>query len=140
MIGNTLLNEIVKDKHIIQPNLILDHLNQSMVAELRQSEDASNVSDGMDIALCAFDVENGHAIPPKKGGRGVLQYAGAYRPLFLVRNGKLSEIKGDRFSIGGLQTDRKRKFTNHTLDIQKGDSIYIFTDGFVDQLCGSLNI
>ncbi|MBW8051174.1 MAG: SpoIIE family protein phosphatase, partial [Cytophagales bacterium] len=65
-----------------------------------------------------------------------LQYAGAYRPLFLVRNGELSEIKGDRFSIGGLQIDRKRKFTNHTLDIQKGDSIYIFTDGFVDQFGG----
>ena len=170
MIGNTLLNEIVKDKHITQPNLILDHLHQSMVAELRQSEDASNVSDGMDIALCTISPPLTPS-PPEKEKRGIgeterkktkqftdspihpftdsvrnsgggdlegasLQYAGAYRPLFLVRNGELSEIKGDRFSIGGLQIDRKRKFTNHTLDIQKGDSIYIFTDGFVDQFGG----
>ncbi|MCH8318969.1 MAG: SpoIIE family protein phosphatase, partial [Bacteroidetes bacterium] len=80
---------------------------------------------------------NGKA-PPSGGlgGASSLQFAGAYRPLFLIRNGILSEIKGDRFSIGGLQTDKKRKFTNHTLNIQKGDSIYIFTDGFVDQFGG----
>lgn len=165
MICNTLLNETVKDKRIVQPNLILDRLHKSLVTELRQSEDESNVSDGMDIALCSlsFEFETVSGLEVKEQGtesRGqgekgferreprqlagpssmrhiVLQYAGAYRPLFLVRNGKLSEIKGDRFSVGGFQTERKHKFTNHTLDIQKGDSIYIFTDGFADQFGGT---
>jgi len=84
----------------------------------------SEISDGMDIALCSINRTT-----------GVLQYAGAHRPLIVIRNGELIRIKGDNISIGGSR-EQEKVFTDHEVQLQKGDVVYLFTDGYPDQFGG----
>ena len=79
----------------------------------------------MDLALCSIDYKN------KK-----LQYAGANNPLYFARNGEITIIKADKSPIGGYYGEELHQFTNHEFDLQKGDTFYIFSDGFVDQFGG----
>ena len=65
-----------------------------------------------------------------------LQFAGANNPLCLIRNGELIQIKGNRMAIGGNFSDDLPKFTNHELELQKGDILYTFSDGYPDQFGG----
>jgi len=126
MIGSSLLNQIINEKGIEEPALILNQLNKSVIEALKQGENQSASADGMDIAICSFDL--------KKNG---LAFAGANRPLWLVRNGVMEAYKPDKFPIGGLQMARDRTFTSHWVQLQKNDTIYIFTDGYADQFGGA---
>ena len=63
-----------------------------------------------------------------------LQFAGAYNPLYLIRNDELIEIEANRFAIGGFSEEAGRRFVDHTVEIKKGDVIYLFSDGYADQL------
>ncbi len=123
MIGSSLLNQIINEKGIEQPARILTELNKAVIEALKQSENESN--DGMDIAICSFDQSMNE-----------LQYAGANRPLWLVRNNEIITYSPDKFPIGGLQMARDRAFTNHSIQLQPSDTIYIFTDGYSDQFGG----
>jgi serine phosphatase RsbU (regulator of sigma subunit) len=66
----------------------------------------------------------------------VLEYAGAFNPLYLIRDNTITEIKGDRFSVGLNVEGHEYKFKNNVIQLNKGDIIYIFTDGFADQFGG----
>ncbi len=77
----------------------------------------------MDIAVCTINFEH-----------KTLQYAAAYRPLLMNRNGELTEIKGNKNPIGGTYPYKNKQFDNHTINFETGDSFYIFTDGYVDQM------
>ncbi len=123
MIGSALLNQIINEKGITTPSKILDELNDGIIQSLKQKESDSN--DGMDISVCAFDL-----------GNNVLEFAGANRPLWLIRNGLIDVYKPDKFPIGGLQVERKQKFSEHKILLQKNDSVYLFSDGFADQFGG----
>jgi serine phosphatase RsbU (regulator of sigma subunit) len=123
MTGSSLLNQIINEKGIAQPSLILDQLNVSLIGTFRQGENESN--DGMDIAICSLDLTTYE-----------LQYAGANRPLWLIRNGEVEVIRPDKFPIGGLQVEKGRVYTNNAIQLQKNDTIYIFTDGYADQFGG----
>jgi serine phosphatase RsbU (regulator of sigma subunit) len=130
MIGNSFLNEIVNEKGIIQPSEILNLLRANIIKSLNQSN-AENVSgairqvqDGMDIALCMFDENN-----------NTVEFSGANNPVWIIRNGELKEYKGDKQPIG-LYSGEAKPFTNNTIKLEKGDSVYIFTDGFADQFGG----
>jgi serine phosphatase RsbU (regulator of sigma subunit) len=123
MIGNDLLNHIIIEKGITQPAEILNQLNKGVKKALKQEAANSENSDGMDIAFCSIDLTNSK-----------LEYAGAMRPLFHA-SGELYEIHADKTSIGGI-TDDNYQFVNHELSLKKGDSVYIFTDGYVDQFGG----
>jgi serine phosphatase RsbU (regulator of sigma subunit)/ligand-binding sensor domain-containing protein len=123
MIGNALLNEIVNDRTILEPGKILDALREGIIKALKQSGKEGESKDGMDISLCAIDFKAME-----------LQYAGAYNPLFLIRNGELIEIKADKYPIG--ISDRRSQFTNHKMELKKGDTFYIFSDGYADQFGG----
>ena len=80
----------------------------------------------MDIAICTLDKKT-----------NTLEFSGAFRPIFLIQDEELKEIKGDRCSIGGVQTeDGDRTFTNHKVKLNKGDAFYIFSDGYADQFGG----
>ncbi|MBL7932487.1 MAG: SpoIIE family protein phosphatase, partial [Bacteroidia bacterium] len=126
IVGHNLLDRVVGEQKITEPARILDELNKSISDTLRQTDLEDNtVRDGMDIALCSFD---------KK--KGVLEFAGAYNPLWLVRNNELIEIKANKFPIGNSKAGDKNKFTNHEIPLQKGDTIYIFSDGYSDQFGG----
>jgi serine phosphatase RsbU (regulator of sigma subunit) len=128
IIGNNALNAAVREEGFTTPSLILDYLNENVSDTLRQkTEDTMGIKDGMDIALISLDFK-----------KMKLEYAGAYNPLYIMREGKLLETKGDKFPIGISIDDRLRKFTNHEMKIQSGDVIYIFSDGYADQFGGPL--
>ncbi|MCE3278989.1 MAG: rsbU 7 [Bacteroidetes bacterium] len=132
IIGNTLLNEIVTEKNITKPSEILDELHAGVKTALKQSESENERRDGMDIALCSLNEEG-----------NILEYAGANRPLWIFRKNKGGEeafemIKANKFPIGGMELheNEKRRFTNHTIPVEKGDMIYVFSDGYADQFGG----
>ena len=123
MMGVSLLNQIVNEKKITAPAQILNHLHSAVITALKQSQNDSH--DGMDIALCSFDLKNKQVI-----------FAGANRPLWIVRNNEVLTIAPDKIPIGGLQIEKKESYTNHTNALQAGDCIYLFTDGYADQFGG----
>ena len=123
MIGSSLLNQIINERGVSSPGEILTQLNAAVIATLKQQENHSN--DGMDISICAFDLPN-----------RTVAFAGANRPLWLVRGNQLLTVKPDKYPIGGLQMDLDRKFTETIVQLQPQDTVYIFTDGFADQFGG----
>ncbi|PCH65391.1 MAG: hypothetical protein COC01_09745 [Bacteroidetes bacterium] len=124
MIGNNLLDQIILEKDINKPGEILSMLNRGMKAVFTQKGE-QEAQDGMDMALCVIDLENNQ-----------LEFAGAQNPLFLIRDGELIETKGDKTPIGG-NTEQDYEFTNHIIQLQKDDSLYLFSDGYADQFGGS---
>ena len=124
MIGNTLLNEAVRQKNEHEPAKILNRLHKDIRTALHQDA-GSETRDGMDVAVVRLDFANGK-----------IHYAGANRPLVMVSGAELKEIRADKMPIGGLQGEEERNFTGHTFDVKKGTMIYIFTDGFADQFGG----
>ncbi|MFL5752349.1 MAG: two-component regulator propeller domain-containing protein [Bacteroidia bacterium] len=128
IIGNSLLIEVVNEQNILQPSKILDGLNTGVKEALNQGKSEFERRDGMDIALCAIDRNT-----------NVLEYSGANRPLWIFRNGcngACESVKADKFPIGGIDMEHKKEFTNHTLQMAKGDTIYVFSDGYADQFGG----
>lgn len=124
MIGHTLLNEILNQKNITSTGEILTELHKQIRISLKQDQQESR--DGMDIALCKLNIET-----------LMLEYSGAMRPLYLIIDGELSEVKADKFPIGGLQdNDEKRMFKSNEIQLKKGDLFYIFSDGYADQFGG----
>ncbi|MEJ2004840.1 MAG: SpoIIE family protein phosphatase, partial [Cyclobacteriaceae bacterium] len=126
LIGYFLLNDIVRSRKITDPGKILDILDEGVTTTLRQDE--NETKDGMDIALCRID----------KNKREV-EFAGAHRPLYMMKNGEMEEIKGNKFAIGGGIYKNQTNFTSHSIKLKKGDSIYFCSDGFPDQFGGPQN-
>ena len=124
MIGINALNEIVEDEDVITTSQALSRLDTDVTETLKRSGDANVINDGMDIAFCAIDLKNNK-----------LNYTGANRPMIFVRNGECTEYKPDKLSISGHRVDKKQ-FTVHAIELQRGDTFYIFTDGYADQFGG----
>ncbi|TND10135.1 MAG: protein serine/threonine phosphatase [Bacteroidetes bacterium] len=125
LLNITKLNETTYEKKITRPAEILNHVREEIVKVLNPEENESaEVKDGMDCSLCAFDPLN-----------RTVEYAGANNPLWLVRNGELLEFAPDKMPIGWSQ--HKNGFTSHTIPVQPGDMLYLFTDGFADQFGGA---
>lgn len=124
MIGSEKLTDAVLQSS--DTSEILNHLNRGIKNSLHQSEHVDSTRDGMDIAICSIDTKN-----------KTLKYAGANRPLWIIRNGKteVEEIKGTKKAIGGL-TDDNQHFDSHELQMQEGDTFYIFSDGYADTFGG----
>jgi len=127
MLGITLLNELVNTQGIMEADEILNHLKHEIIVALRQDTTSETGSDGMDMALCIYDPEE-----------STLQYAGGFNPLVLIRNNELVMYKADPMPIG-IGAITGRNFTKHSLDIQKGDVIYLYSDGYEDQFGGERN-
>ncbi len=122
MIGHSLLNQIVNEKRVFEPREILDRLNVGIIAALKQQE--SNNTDGMDISLCR--------LLPRADGTIEMYFAGAKTKFYLYRKGDLQTFKGDSLTIGGNQTRRNRMFSSQEIQLEKGDTIYLLTDGYID--------
>ena len=131
MLGISYLNEIVQRREITQANQILNELRKQIKHSLRQSGEIEESRDGIDIALCVIDSKNNK-----------MQYSGAYNPLYIINsvNGEplLKEIKGDTMPVG-VHIKSDKSFTNHEIQLEIGDTFYIFSDGFTDQIGGSDN-
>jgi len=96
--------------------------NESDIIDGENGESMQLVKDGMDMAVMIFDFAN-----------QTMQFAGAYNPFYLVRNNELQHFKGDRMPVG-IHIQEKDSFTNQEIELQKGDVIYAFSDGYADQM------
>lgn len=131
MIGISYLNEIVQRREITQANMVLNELRSQIKHSLRQHGKIDESQDGLDMAMCVIDTKS-----------KMMQYSGAYNPLYLIKdiNGKpeLKEIKADRMPVS-FQYGKDKSFTNHDIQLEMGDTFYIFSDGFIDQIGGEDN-
>jgi PAS domain S-box-containing protein len=132
IIGNTLLNQTLNHLEVNSAAGALDYLDAEMKKSLNKQNEEMPLRDGMDIALSCIDI---------KGRR--LEFAGANNPLYVVRNSPGSEagkelikITGDKQPITPSREYAHKPFTNHLMELQKGDCVYLFTDGFADQFGG----
>jgi serine phosphatase RsbU (regulator of sigma subunit) len=121
MIGSALLNEIVNNQKITDSDVILNKLREGIIKAMKQTGAEGENKDGMDIALCVIDEDS-------------IQFSGANNPLWIISNGELIETKGDKQPIGIYSNSVY--FTKSMIQPQKGDCIYIFTDGYADQFGG----
>jgi serine phosphatase RsbU (regulator of sigma subunit) len=125
IVGHTILEQTLTEPSVNDPGQALDYLSKGVIRTLKQKAgDDFSIKDGMDIAMCAVDMKE------RK-----LEFAGANNPLYLVRKGELTQISGDKQPIGAYITDQ-RPFTSHSIQLEKGDCVYIFTDGLADQFGG----
>ena len=124
MIGNRLLSEIIKEKKIYDPVLILNKLHEGVQMALKQ--DISHNDDGMDVCLCSIEENNDDKVK--------VTFTGAKRPLMYYSqdNNSINLIKGDIKPVGGLLYD-DLEFTKKEILINKGDILYLTSDGYVDQ-------
>ncbi len=125
LMGQNLLNQAVHERHLVRPAAILDYLNAGIQHTLNQYKKAGEIRDGMDISLIVFEK-----------GSMKMHFAGAINPMYIIRDGMLIQSKGNRFSIGSYFDNKMRPFTNQDTDLQEGDMIYMFTDGYPDQFGG----
>lgn len=125
IVGHNILAQAVNESTDIVPGLLLDKLNRGVSVALNQASEEARLRDGMDIALCALNFSTME-----------LQFAGAYNPLFIVRGSEFIEVKGDNIAIGSYTETHQQKYTNHVIRLQKGDTVYIFSDGYADQFGG----
>ncbi|MFC2104014.1 tetratricopeptide repeat protein [Bacteroidota bacterium] len=129
MLGISFLNEIVNltDEQELQSNIILNEMRSLVISSLRQTGNIGESRDGMDMTLCIIDRK-----------KMELDFSGAYNPLFIIRNNELIETKGDKMPIG-IHVKKSADFSNHIVKLEKGDIIYTFSDGYVDQFGGEDN-
>ena len=123
VVCNNALNRTVREYGLTNPAEILNKTREIVVQEFEKSDD--DVKDGMDISLCCLELSGSYA---------TLQWAGANNPLWIIRKHELIEVKPNKQPIG--KTDNPLPFTTHEIQLQKGDTIYVFTDGFADQFGG----
>jgi serine phosphatase RsbU (regulator of sigma subunit) len=121
IIGHNSLNKVVREYGLTRPSAILDQLNIEVMKALMQRQEKA-INDGMDLSLIAYNKRN-----------HILEFAGAYNPMYLVRNGEVIVYKADRFPIGMSTMDQKKTFTNVSVELQEGDMIYLCSDGYADQ-------
>ena len=124
MLGISFLNDIISLEQALSPAEILNRLRDRVVSELRQTGESGGSKDGMDISLCRLDMKT-----------NALQWAGANNSLNLIQNGQLGIVKADKQPIG--YHPNSHPFTNREIQLQKGDSIYLYSDGYADQFGGA---
>jgi serine phosphatase RsbU (regulator of sigma subunit) len=123
MLGVSLLNEIILNRNITAPDQILNHLRSMVIESLGQGNVGTEVKDGMDMTVAVIDFE-----------KNQLYFAGANNPLYHVRRGELTQYKADKMPVAIHEV--MDDFSLTTIDLEKGDTFYTFSDGYVDQFGG----
>ncbi len=124
VIGNSILHQVVNFSGVTDPAKILNQLDRKLLETMKHHGGAIT-NDGMDVSICRYRIS-----------KRELTFAGAKRPLYLFKKGELLEIKGNKFPIGSFQYDSEKLFTEHRLNVNSGDTIYLFSDGYQDQFGG----
>ncbi len=125
IIGFELFRRMTNIEGIKKPSEILNSLNKDFQEVFRDVENIT-LRDGMDVAFCSLNRKT-----------LMLEFAGAFNPLYLIRDNSIIEVKGDRNSVGLDHPDYSiDEFTNHEIQLQTGDIFYIFSDGYADQFGG----
>jgi serine phosphatase RsbU (regulator of sigma subunit) len=109
---------------IEDPGMILSYINEDFSRIFGDIEDIS-LKDGMDISFCVFDKSN-----------YMMDYAGAFNPIYIIRDNKINETKGNRFSVSMEKKQESYEFETHKISLVKGDMVYLFSDGYADQFGG----
>jgi serine phosphatase RsbU (regulator of sigma subunit) len=122
LVGHNVLNQVTKV--YTKPSQILNNMNRMAIEVIRSKSDEKNLRDGMDVALCTLDPETLQ-----------LEFSGAHNPVYLIRNDELIQIESDPYAIGSFSHGEK-EYTNHSVQLQPGDCLYMFSDGFADQFGG----
>ncbi len=127
MLGISFLNDIIRTAQTeLKASEILDKLKAKVIEALHQTGESQEAKDGMDISLCKINRE-----------KQIVEFAGAFNPLFIVRNNEILIYEADRMPIGIYDYEGAGKFfTNHVIEVQKGDILYNFSDGYADQFGG----
>lgn len=124
LVGHNILKDIINNTNIVKPSEIMDRLREGVVNTLHADKSGKETKDGMDMTLCCINYETLE-----------LQFAAAFNPLYLVRDGSLIEHKANKFPIGAF-IGEKTNFDNNTIQLKKGDEVFIFSDGYADQFGG----
>jgi len=124
LVGHNILKDIVNNTKLKKPADMLNKMRELVVKTLHADSDGTKAKDGMDMTLCAINYKTLE-----------LQYAAAYNPLYIVRNGELMEHPANKFPIGAFVGEYK-DFDNRVIQLEKGDTIYLFSDGYADQFGG----
>ncbi|HYG50276.1 MAG TPA: PP2C family protein-serine/threonine phosphatase [Flavobacteriales bacterium] len=124
MMGISCLNESIIERNFFHPGEVLDDVRKSIITSLNPEGSEEESKDGMDCALCVYDFDNMN-----------LEIALANNPLWLVRDGKVTEYQADKMPVGKYSEEMK-SFRTQQIKLQKGDIIYTFTDGYADQFGG----
>jgi len=122
ILGISIINELVMNKKITDPLIIIEKLDDYFTGMLKNAGNLEKLNDGMDIAVCTFNLSQ-HS----------LSFCGCKRPLFIIRNNELIKYSGSLYSIGRLYSDTDKVLSIHQIELQKNDSIYLFSDGYADQ-------
>jgi serine phosphatase RsbU (regulator of sigma subunit) len=126
VMGNALLDEIVNERHIIEPSQILTELDKKVINTLQKQSTTQN--DGMDMVILVIE--------ERDNGEKFFHVAGAKNPAYYVRNGEIHEIKGAKFPIGSSQYKKDKVFMTSTFPLLENDVFYLATDGYQDQFGG----
>ena len=124
LLGITFLHEIILRSNCYGAASILNHLREHVMKALCQTGNDSEQKDGIDLAMCIVDKQ-----------RNKLDFAGAFNPVYIIRNRELVEINGDKMPVG-IGAEEERPFTGHSFDLSENDTLYLFSDGFADQFGG----
>jgi len=120
MLGIALLNELIRRPEINTPAMLLNELRTQIKNSLQQTGQKGEQQDGMDIAFACIDIEN-----------QLLNFSGANNPLYIFRDTELIELKADKMPVGIYRNEHS--FTNHQVQLQKNDTLYLFSDGYYSQ-------
>ena len=128
-IGYFTLNNVVDHYTDLDAGQVLDHLHEGVRTTLKQDRIDTEARDGMDIALCKINLK-----------KQTLEFAGAHRPLYLLRGSELTQYKGTHKAIGGIPMVKKGQeeplFENHLINLEPKDRVFFFSDGLPDQVSG----
>jgi ligand-binding sensor domain-containing protein/serine phosphatase RsbU (regulator of sigma subunit) len=127
MIGTTLIKDVCMRSDVNSPSKIIHELDIELRNTLNQNVDAEQSNDGMDIIVCEIDIQTNY-----------LRYASAMRPMIVYHGGEQIYIKGSRSSVGGQYDKDEKIFKDEGMQLDKGDLIYMFSDGYPDQFGGSV--
>lgn len=124
IMGISFLNQIANLPEVQTAADALNHLRHNVITSLNKEGSETDTKDGMDISLCVYDFEN-----------MIMDFSGAYNPLYMVRDGEISVIKADRMPVG-VHDRMENPFTTNKFTMMKGDVYYILSDGYIDQFGG----
>jgi serine phosphatase RsbU (regulator of sigma subunit) len=124
ILGLTFLNELVHNSVALNANEVLTRLKDHVIKTLHQTQNYTSARDGMEMALFILDLDSNK-----------LQFSGARRPLYLLRDNQISELVGDKMPLG-IYDEGDNTFTNKEIELKRDDIVYLFSDGYVDQLGG----
>ena len=121
MASNT-LSRVIREFELEAPGEVLSKLDELIVDEFSKGD--HHIADGMDMSLCAFNSKTKE-----------LKFAGANNPLYLIRDGVLHEHKATKLPVG-RSVVKEKEFAEVSLQLQSGDQLYLFSDGYHDQFGG----